>query len=259
MQIHTSRQAGGIASSWMRSTTSGSSMRPPAGSRYSKTRPLPRRTIPGAAQLDLRSRGTALPYPLRGFPISAPGSARLLPVHGYIPNKIPAHGGMWWGDRTLSGGPVIANGGQTASDEEIGVLLVEDDEGDARLVEDELSEVLPRARIVRSRMLQEALSELGPAIDCVLLDLGLPDASGLDAVARLRARMPAIPLIVLTGLADEAAGVAAVQAGAQDYLIKGNVDGNQLVRSIRYSIGRRQADEAERELLLGVAQGRGVT
>jgi serine phosphatase RsbU (regulator of sigma subunit) len=154
---------------------------------------------------------------------------------------------------------VIANGGQTASDEEIGVLLVEDDEGDARLVEDELSEVLPRARIVRSRMLQEALSELGPAIDCVLLDLGLPDASGLDAVARLRARMPAIPLIVLTGLADEAAGVAAVQAGAQDYLIKGNVDGNQLVRSIRYSIGRRQADEAERELLLAEAQAREVT
>jgi serine phosphatase RsbU (regulator of sigma subunit) len=154
---------------------------------------------------------------------------------------------------------VIANGGQTVSDEEIGVLLVEDDEGDARLVEDELSEVLPRARVVRSRMLKEALSELGPAIDCVLLDLGLPDASGLDAVARLRARMPAIPLIVLTGLADEAAGVAAVQAGAQDYLLKGNVDGNQLVRSIRYAIGRRQADEAERELLLAEAQAREVT
>ncbi len=154
---------------------------------------------------------------------------------------------------------MIANGGQTVGYEEVGLLLVEDDDGDARLVEDELAEVLPRARIVRSRLLSEALSALGPAIDCVLLDLGLPDASGLDAVAKLRSRMPAIPLIVLTGLADEAAGVAAVQAGAQDYLIKGSVDGKQLVRSIRYSIGRRQADEAERELLLADMQAREVS
>jgi serine phosphatase RsbU (regulator of sigma subunit) len=153
---------------------------------------------------------------------------------------------------------VLASGGQTASNEELGVLLVEDDEGDARLVEDELAEVLPRARIVRSRRLSEALSALGPAIDCVLLDLGLPDASGVEAVAKLRARMPVIPLIVLTGLADEAAGVRAVQAGAQDYLIKGHVDGNQLVRSIRYSIGRRQADETERQLLLADMQAREV-
>src|SRR6185312_9894386 len=70
--------------------------------------------------------------------------------------------------------------------------------------------------------------------------------------------MPVIPLIVLTGLADEAAGVRAVQAGAQDYLIKGHVDGNQLVRSIRYSIGRRQADETERQLLLADMQAREV-
>lgn len=151
-----------------------------------------------------------------------------------------------------------ADDGQMPSHEEIGVLLVEDDEGDARLVEDELLERLPRARIVRSRTLDEALSALGPAIDCVLLDLGLPDATGLDAVARLRARMPAIPLIVLTGLDDEAAGVTAVQAGAQDYLVKGHVAGEQLARSIRYSIGRRGAEEAERALLLAEAQAREV-
>jgi serine phosphatase RsbU (regulator of sigma subunit) len=143
--------------------------------------------------------------------------------------------------------------------EEIGVLLVEDDEGDARLVEDELAERLPRARITRSRTLKEALSALSQGVDCVLLDLGLPDTSGLDAVARLRSRAPGIPLIVLTGLDDEAAGVAAVEAGAQDYLVKGNVDGDQLARSIRYSIGRRQAEEAERELLLAESQAREVT
>jgi serine phosphatase RsbU (regulator of sigma subunit) len=153
---------------------------------------------------------------------------------------------------------VIASDGQTATYEEIGVLLVEDDEGDARLVQDELAERLPRAQIVRSRTLKEALSVLGPAIDCVLLDLGLPDASGLDAVARLRAQAPGISLIVLTGLDDERAGAAALEAGAQDYLIKGSVGGEQLARSIRYSIGRRQAEETERELLLAEAQAREI-
>ncbi|HST33292.1 MAG TPA: SpoIIE family protein phosphatase, partial [Solirubrobacteraceae bacterium] len=86
--------------------------------------------------------------------------------------------------------------------------------------------------------------------------LGLPDALGLDAVAQLRAQMSAIPLIVLTGLDDQAAGVAAVEAGAQDYLVKGRVDGEQLARSIHYAIGRRRAEEAERELLLAESQTR---
>jgi serine phosphatase RsbU (regulator of sigma subunit) len=145
---------------------------------------------------------------------------------------------------------------RTVTRERIGVLLVEDDEGDARLVEDELAERLPLANIARSRTLKDALAALGPHVDCVLLDLGLPDALGLDAVAQLRAQMSAIPLIVLTGLDDQAAGVAAVEAGAQDYLVKGRVDGEQLARSIHYAIGRRRAEEAERELLLAEAQTR---
>jgi serine phosphatase RsbU (regulator of sigma subunit) len=148
--------------------------------------------------------------------------------------------------------------GPSAS-EQLNVLLVEDDEGDARLVEDELLERLPRVRLLRCRTLAQALSSIDASVDCVLLDLGLPDASGLDAVAKLRAKMPATPLIVLTGLDDEAAGMAAVQAGAQDYLVKGSVDRQQLARSIRYAIGRHQAEESERELLLAEAQAREVT
>ncbi|HXM86231.1 MAG TPA: fused response regulator/phosphatase [Solirubrobacteraceae bacterium] len=140
--------------------------------------------------------------------------------------------------------------------EEIGVLLVEDDEGDARLVEDELAERLPAARISRSRSLAEALRALDSRIDCVLLDLGLPDTLGMDAVARVRAARPGVPLIVLTGLNEAGAGLAAVEAGAQDYLVKGHVDGEQLARSIHYAIGRRRAEEAERELLLAEAQTR---
>jgi serine phosphatase RsbU (regulator of sigma subunit) len=154
---------------------------------------------------------------------------------------------------------VTPAGERTVARERIGVLLVEDDEGDALLVQDELAERLPLAQITRSRTLAEALSALQSQTDCVLLDLGLPDALGLDAVAQLRSLVPGIPLIVLTGLDDEAAGVAAVEAGAQDYLVKGHVDGEQLARSIHYAIGRRQAEEAERELLLAEAQAREVT
>jgi serine phosphatase RsbU (regulator of sigma subunit) len=155
-------------------------------------------------------------------------------------------------------GTVMPGGAQTVAREEISVLLVEDDEGDARLVQDELAERLPSATISRSRSLAEALTALDAQVDCVLLDLGLPDALGLDAVAQLRARGGGVPLIVLTGLADEAAGVVAVEAGAQDYLVKGHVNGDQLARSIHYAIGRRQAEEAARELLLAEAQAREV-
>jgi serine phosphatase RsbU (regulator of sigma subunit) len=138
------------------------------------------------------------------------------------------------------------------------VLLVEDDDGDALLVEDFLAEALPGARLTRSRTLGEALSALDGTVDCVLLDLRLPDAIGLDTVRRVRQRAPDIPLIVLTGLNDESAGGDAVDAGAQDYLVKGTVDGDQLARAIRYSIGRRQAEDAQQDLRLAELQEREV-
>jgi serine phosphatase RsbU (regulator of sigma subunit) len=138
------------------------------------------------------------------------------------------------------------------------LLLVEDDDGDALLVEDLLADTLPHVQITRTRTFADALRELDSGSDCVLLDLKLPDAEGLDTVVRLRTRAPEIPLIVLTGLADEAAGVAAVDAGAQDYLFKGHVDGGQLARAIRYSIGRRLAAEAQQQLRLAEVQSREV-
>jgi serine phosphatase RsbU (regulator of sigma subunit) len=143
--------------------------------------------------------------------------------------------------------------------ERIRLLLVEDDDGDAVLVEDQLAEDLPGAAVARSRTLAEALVALTAEIDCVLLDLRLPDASGLAAVQTVRSSAPSIPLIVLTGLDTEAAGVAAVQAGAQDYLVKGTVGGGALARSIRYAIGRHQTEETERELLLAQSQATEVT
>jgi serine phosphatase RsbU (regulator of sigma subunit) len=152
----------------------------------------------------------------------------------------------------------VAPGAQSVAHETIELLLVEDDEGDAVLVVDQLAEDLPHARVARGRTMAEALEGLTSEPDCVLLDLRLPDAAGLDAVGRVRASAPAIPLIVLTGLDNEAAGVAAVEAGAQDYLVKGKVGGGGLARSIRYAIGRHQTEEAERQLLLAQSQAQEV-
>ncbi len=140
----------------------------------------------------------------------------------------------------------------------LGILLVEDDDGDALLVQDELAETLPGCTLLRVRTLAQAIAEPPEGVDCVLLDLGLPDTTGVQAVGRLRARLGGAPLVVLTGLADESAGVAAVQAGAQDYLVKGRLEPGQLGRAIRYAVGRRASEEAERELLLAEAQAREV-
>ena len=95
---------------------------------------------------------------------------------------------------------------------ELVVLLVEDDDGDALLVQDELAETLPGCIVLRMRTLGEALADPPEVLDCVLLDLGLPDTAGVQTVARLRARRGGAPLVVLTGLADESAGIAAVAA-----------------------------------------------
>ncbi|WP_241004338.1 PP2C family protein-serine/threonine phosphatase [Conexibacter sp. SYSU D00693] len=127
------------------------------------------------------------------------------------------------------------------------VLLVEDDEGDALIVEDLLEDAPLPLELVRARTAAEA-ARLVARVDCALVDLDLPDASGLEALHRLRAAAPSTATIVLTGLADESRGVDAVGAGAQDYLVKGSVDGALLARAIRYAVERRRADGQRREL-----------
>jgi serine phosphatase RsbU (regulator of sigma subunit) len=130
----------------------------------------------------------------------------------------------------------------------MGVLLIEDDDEDALIVEDLLAESSMDARLVRARTLQEGLRALPGRVDCVLLDLRLPDAAGLETLQSVRAAAPWIAVIVLTGLDDEAAGEAAVDAGAQDYLVKGKVDGGLLARAIRYAMGRRHAEDVHHQL-----------
>jgi serine phosphatase RsbU (regulator of sigma subunit) len=128
------------------------------------------------------------------------------------------------------------------------VLLVEDDEGDAFLVRELLLDAGSEVLLSRARTLAEAVLALPGGIDCVLLDLGLPDADGLDALRAVLEAAPAIAVIVLTGLADEHRGTEAVAVGAQDYLVKGAIDGQLLTRAIRYAVERRRADESVRRL-----------
>ena len=129
------------------------------------------------------------------------------------------------------------------------ILLVEDDDGDALLVEDLLLLAGNGFEIVRGRTLAEARQLLrAGSFGCVLLDLGLPDGQGLEVVREILAEAANVAVICFTGLNDERSGAAAVAAGAQDYLVKGQVDGELLRRSIRYAMERRRAEEQSRQL-----------
>ena len=128
------------------------------------------------------------------------------------------------------------------------VLLVEDDDGDAFLFEELLSMADLDVAVARERTVAEAEARLPSDVACVVLDLGLPDADGLAALHRLREAAPATPMLVLTGLSDTARGLEAVAAGAQDYLVKGRVDGELLARSIRYAVERQRAEVVQAQL-----------
>ena len=123
------------------------------------------------------------------------------------------------------------------------VLLVEDSDFDAHLVLAQLhaAAAVPYTtrHVVRAADAREELT-LEPA-DCVLLDLGLPDASGLEGLLSLVASHPEVPIVVLSGSDESAIGAEAVQAGAQDYLTKGEIDGRQLWRAIRYAMERKRS------------------
>jgi signal transduction histidine kinase len=131
------------------------------------------------------------------------------------------------------------------------ILLVEDNPGDARLIRETLREAesFPFQLTHADRLAAAEERLAAEAFDVVLLDLSLPDAHGLETVRRTLAAGAEVPIIVLTGLDDEATAVAAVQAGAQDYLAKGRLDGTLLARAIRYAMERKRL-ERERVALL---------
>ncbi|WP_341527565.1 response regulator [Nostoc sp. UHCC 0302] len=132
--------------------------------------------------------------------------------------------------------------------ENIKVLLVEDNPGDVFLLHELLKEVTTvRVELMPVERLSEALNHLATkSFDVILLDLSLPDSQGLETFVIAHNRSKATPIIVLTGIDDETLAIRAMQEGAQDYLVKGQVTGDLLVRSMRYAIERQRADEALR-------------
>jgi signal transduction histidine kinase len=133
----------------------------------------------------------------------------------------------------------------------IEILLIEDNPGDARLIKEYLSEVknITFNFQVSERLIQGIEIVESENIDLVLLDLKLPDSEGLDTFRRIFAAAPHVPIIVLSGLNDETTAIKAVQMGAQDYLVKDKVESNLLIRSIRYAIERKRAEEEHQSLL----------
>jgi diguanylate cyclase (GGDEF)-like protein len=146
------------------------------------------------------------------------------------------------------------------------ILLVEDNPGDARLILEALKETgRGKFEIEVVDTLNRAIDRLLVAereLDIVLLDLSLPDSQGLDTFRTIHARYPTIPILVLSGVTDEGVAFAAVNEGAQDFLIKGRVDSDLLPRIIRYSIERhnlldRIRQEGVVDELTGIANRRG--
>lgn len=124
-------------------------------------------------------------------------------------------------------------------------LLIEDNPGDCRLVQEMLNDVAPGAfHLIHAEQLSTAIPLLEQhPIDVILLDLGLPDAGGLDTLIKVHALAPEVPIVVLSQIEDESLAVRAVRMGAQDFLVKAHINGRLLNRSLRYALERRQLEE----------------
>lgn len=141
------------------------------------------------------------------------------------------------------------------------ILLVEDNPGDARLLREALGDVRDtQIEFSHVGRLDEALGRLREEqFNVILLDLSLPDSQGIETVVRVQGQAPAVPIVILTGLNDEEMAIKAVRAGAQDYLVKGQVDGNLLVRAMRYAIERKKVEKQLQLQLQRIYALRGIT
>ncbi len=141
----------------------------------------------------------------------------------------------------------------------VNILLIEDNPGDARLIEEMLKEAAQDAHEVQVcyRLATGLKSLLSGTFHVVLLDLNLPDSEGLETLTQIHAAEPNVVVIILTGLDDEETAVYALRKGAQDYLVKGQLNAELLQRSIRYSIERKRIELAlvKREKELEIKTG----
>lgn len=135
------------------------------------------------------------------------------------------------------------------------ILLVEDNQGDTRLIREMFNESdtlhVDLADVNCMKGAEKYISE--NVVDLILLDLGLPDAQGLEALRRTRVAAPRVPIVVLTGLDDESLAAQALQEGAQDFLIKGQIDSRGLLRALRYASERKRLEWMKDEFVSSVS------
>lgn len=139
---------------------------------------------------------------------------------------------------------------QRVKSKKLKILIIEDSKPDARLIEIMLREpgTISFATRIADR-LSSALEILSAErFDLLMLDLALPDSMGIDTLKLLFRKAPETPIIVLTGMKDEEAGIEAMRQGAQDYLVKGEIGSKLLIRSIQYAIERKQGEEERKTL-----------
>src|ERR1700686_4808206 len=124
----------------------------------------------------------------------------------------------------------------------INVLLIEDNPGDTRLIRELLKEAKGTPpNLLCADPLSTGIEQLSKGgVDVVLLDLSLPDSKGLDTFSRVHMHVKELPVIVLSGFDDEELAMKAVQAGAQDYIAKGTVNSQALIRAVRFAVERNR-------------------
>ena len=134
----------------------------------------------------------------------------------------------------------------------IEILLVEDNPGDAFLLQKQLEQAnIMQFNLIHVDFLQKAIANLEQAsFDIILLDLILPDSQGIETFLKIQATNPHIPIILLSGMNDLKLSIQALQEGAQDYLLKGQTNGELLERAIRYAIERKQIQERLKQNIL---------
>src|SRR6185295_15887715 len=136
------------------------------------------------------------------------------------------------------------------SDDELSGLLIEDNPSDVLLFREMSSSGRARLKLMHAERLQDGLALLrSDAFDVVLLDLSLPDAFGLETVTRTYATRQDVPIIILTGTNDELLAMQAMNAGAQDYLVKGQFDRDILARAILYARERKRTEAATQRVV----------
>lgn len=140
--------------------------------------------------------------------------------------------------------------------ESLHILIIEDNPADVELLRDALQESgAIRFNCESVPRLSEALARLAAGgIELVISDLGLPDSQGLATFRMLHQEAPDLAIIVLTGNEDEEMALTAVREGAQDFLIKGRISESLLVRSVRYAMERKQAEEEKEKLIAGLSE-----